>query len=104
MQGVESASRAQTPEQNLELFEKMLSGEARDYCVRAKIDMQALNKCMRDPVLYRCNDIPHHRTGNKYKAYPTYDFMCPILDSHEGVTHALRTNEYSDRIPQYFWM
>lgn len=70
---------------NIELFEIMLQGteEGQKYCMRAKIDMKCPNKALRDPVFYRCNLTPHHKTKSKYKAYPTYDFACPIVDSIE---------------------
>jgi glutamyl-tRNA synthetase len=69
------------------------------------MDMKNPNKCLRDPVMFRCIvHIPHHIHGFQYKVYPMYDFACPIVDSLENVTHALRTNEYADRIPQYYWV
>ena len=101
---IESSCRDQAPEKNLEIFEQMLEGKFEDYCVRAKINMQDNNGCLRDPVMARASNVPHHRTGTKYKVYPTYDFACPIVDTLEGVTHVLRTNEYADRIPQYMWV
>lgn len=101
---IESPCRSFSIEKNLEIYEKMLKGEADEYCLRAKIDMNSDNGCMRDPVLGRTNRTPHQRTGKKYTFYPTYDFACPIVDHLEGVTHAMRTNEYADRIPQYFWV
>lgn len=107
MNGVESPSRNAPLADQLRLWQAMIDGtpEGLECCVRAKIDMQAKNKCMRDPTIFRCNvGTPHHRTGNKYKCYPTYDFACPIVDSIEGVTHTLRTNEYRDRNEQYYWM
>jgi len=93
-------------EKNLETFNEMKKGTSTGFtfALRAKMDYKSDNGCLRDPVLYRCRDEEHLIHGNKYKAYPTYDFACPIVDSIEGVTHALRTTEYLDRDDQFYWI
>ncbi|CAM8894616.1 unnamed protein product [Rhodiola kirilowii] len=103
MDGIESKNRNNSIEENLDLWKEMIAGSERGLlcCLRGKLDMQDPNKSLRDPVYYRCNPIPHHRIGSKYKIYPTYDFACPFVDAHEGITHALRSSEYHDRNAQY---
>lgn len=88
----------------MKIFDEMLAGKTTTWCIRAKMNMQDKVKCLRDPVFYRCKSEPHHKTGTKYKAYPTYDMACPVVDSVEGVTHALRTIEYRDRNALYEWV
>ncbi|KAH7135319.1 glutamyl-tRNA synthetase [Dendryphion nanum] len=105
MNGIPSERRDSSVADNLARFEQMKNAteEGLRWCIRAKISVDDPNKALRDPVIYRCSPEVHHRTGDKWKIYPTYDFCCPIIDSHEGVTHALRTTEYNDRDAQYQW-
>lgn len=104
MDGIESKCRNNSLEENLKLWNEMIAGSKRglECCLRGKIDMQDPNKSLRDPVYYRCSDVPHHRIGSIYKLYPTYDFACPFVDALEGITHALRSSEYHDRNAQYY--
>lgn len=104
--GIEPRCRSNTKERNLELWSEMINGSehGKKCCLRGKLDFDNANKCLRDPVYYRCDDTIHHRVGSKYKVYPTYDFASPFVDPLEGVTHALRSDEYRDREAQYHWI
>uniref|UniRef100_H2Z6K5 Bifunctional glutamate/proline--tRNA ligase n=1 Tax=Ciona savignyi TaxID=51511 RepID=H2Z6K5_CIOSA len=101
----ESANRNNSVEKNLEMWNEMIAGTefGQNCCIRAKMDPKSDNGCLRDPVMYRWKGEQHPKTGRKFKVFPTYDFACPIVDSVEGVTHALRTTEYHDRDDQYYW-
>jgi glutaminyl-tRNA synthetase len=103
--GTESPHRGRSPEENLDLFEKMQSGEIGEGAavLRAKIDMSSPNMHMRDPVMYRVLHEPHHRTGDQWKIYPMYDWAHGLEDSIEGVTHSLCTLEFEIHRPLYDW-
>lgn len=103
--GVESPFRDRSVEENLDLFRRMRAGEFAEgtRVLRAKIDMQAENMQLRDPVLYRIKRAPHVRTGDTWSIYPTYDWAHGQSDAIEGVTHSLCTLEFSDHRALYDW-
>lgn len=104
--GVESPYRNRSVEENLDLFRRMRAGEFPDGArvLRAKIDMKSPNLNLRDPVLYRIVHAAHHRTGDRWCIYPTYDFAHPLSDAIEGVTHSICTLEFEDHRPLYDWV
>ena len=103
--GKESPYRNRSVEENLELFERMRRGEFKEgeKVLRAKIDMASSNINMRDPVMYRIIHASHHRTGDKWCIYPTYDWAHGQSDSIEGITHSICTLEFEDHRPLYDW-
>ena len=103
--GVESPHRNRPVEENLDLFRRMRAGEFPDgsRVLRAKVDMQHDNMQMRDPVMYRIRSGHHHRTGDVWKIYPTYDWAHGQSDAIEGVTHSLCTLEFDSHRPLYDW-
>lgn len=103
--GTPSPWRNRSIEENLDLFKRMQAGEFPDgsRVLRAKIDMSSPNLNMRDPVMYRILAAPHHRTGDKWKIYPMYDWAHGLEDSIEGITHSLCTLEFADHRPLYDW-
>ncbi len=105
MPGVESPNRDRTADVNADLFRRMRAGEFADgtHVLRAKIDMQHENMQMRDPVLYRIRRQHHHRTGDSWVLYPTYDWAHGQSDAIEGVTHSLCTLEFDSHRALYDW-
>ena len=103
--GKNSPYRDRSVEENLDLFQRMRAGEFADgsRTLRAKIDMASPNINMRDPVMYRVLRATHHRTGDKWCIYPTYDFAHGQSDSIEGITHSICTLEFEDHRPLYDW-
>ncbi|MBR5930277.1 MAG: glutamine--tRNA ligase/YqeY domain fusion protein, partial [Prevotella sp.] len=101
--GTNSPYRDRPIEENLRLFEYMNSGECQPgtLVLRAKIDMAHPNMLFRDPLIYRVLNIPHVKTGNKWNAYPMYDFTHGQCDFLEGVTHSLCTLEFVEHRPLY---
>ena len=103
--GVESPHRDRPAAESLDLLRRMRAGEFADgsMVLRAKIDMQHENMQMRDPVMYRIRRGHHHRTGDRWVIYPTYDWAHGQSDAIEGVTHSLCTLEFDSHRPLYDW-
>jgi len=103
--GKDSPYRKRSMADNLDLFARMTAGEFSngERTLRAKIDMAHPNLNMRDPVIYRIIHASHHRTGDKWCVYPTYDWAHGLEDSIEGVTHSLCSIEFEDHRPLYDW-
>lgn len=103
--GRPSPYRERSPEENLDLLERMKKGEfgESEKVLRARIDMAAPNINLRDPILYRIRHASHHQTGDKWKIYPSYDFTHGQSDALEGVTHSICTLEFEDHRPLYEW-
>ena len=103
--GIESPFRNRPTEESLDLFEKMKNGEFEEgaMSLRAKIDMTSPNMNMRDPVMYRILKRPHHRTGEKWKIYPMYDWAHGESDYLEQISHSLCSLEFENHRPLYEW-
>jgi len=104
--GLESPYRNRSTDENLDLFMRMKAGEFNEgeRVLRAKIDMASPNMHMRDPIIYRIMKAHHHRTGDKWKIYPMYDFAHGQSDYWEGITHSICTLEFEVHRPLYDWL
>lgn len=104
--GRDSPYRDRQVAENRDLFERMREGEfePESRVLRAKIDMSSPVLTMRDPILYRIQKAPHHRTGDAWCIYPMYDFAHCLSDAIESITHSLCSIEFVDHRPVYDWL
>ena len=103
--GKESPYRSRTVEESLKLLREMRAGKYADgeHVLRARIDMASPNINMRDPAMYRIRQAHHHRTGDTWRIYPTYDWAHGVSDALENITHSICTLEFEDHRPLYNW-
>ncbi len=103
--GKDSPFRKRTQDENLKLFQEMRAGQHPDgaHVLRAKIDMASPNINLRDPAMYRIRHAHHHRTGDAWSIYPTYDWAHGVSDALENITHSICTLEFEDHRPLYDW-
>jgi len=101
-----SPYRDMGPEETLKLFDSILNKyDSRNPILRLRIPVEdRTNECMHDPIIYRMIEEDHYRTGDTYKAYPTYEYSHYIVDSIEGITHSFCTLEFYIRRPLSFWI
>ncbi len=104
--GTDSPYRNRSVDENLALLDQMRDGQHAEgtHVLRARINMASPNINMRDPVIYRILNAPHHRTGDRWHIYPMYDFAHPLEDALERITHSLCTLEFQDHRPFYDWV
>ena len=99
-----SPSRDNSIDKNMELFNKMFSGELDGHVLRLKVEKHESNLHMLDPIIYKNKTSLHYKTKDKWKVYPTYDFAHPISDVIEGITHSLCTKEFEEHRPLYDYL
>jgi len=89
--------------ESLQLFEDMKNGkfEEGEATLRLKT---TLEEGKQDPVAYRIKYAAHHRTGDTWCIYPTYDYTHCLCDSLEDITHSLCTKEFQARRSSYYWL
>ncbi|XP_001607476.1 probable glutamine--tRNA ligase [Nasonia vitripennis] len=100
---VPSPWRERPVSESLRIFEDMKNGllDEGEATLRMKL---TLEEGKQDPVAYRIKFAHHHRTGNKWCIYPTYDFTHCLCDSIEHITHSLCTKEFQSRRSSYYWL